>query len=705
MLIQKRKQDTANAETLPAEASLAGANAGQKMSQDSKLRQIQEESKGHELSQKGCSNSKRLSNCGDNDYLAQSLFSYEQDNRQPQHLDSSIKKKHEVVRYPSVERIDGRSLRHFCRERPAPYSQQVSPDFYLPEMISGSKGSHVYNAHTYHTKVPPEVIVEFILKFSKPGDLVLDPFSGSGMTGVAALRQGRRAFLIDLSPFAAFLSYNHCTPVDPLEFEQACRRVIEAVKRETGWLYETQCRTCGQSANTEKTILAELVKCPFCNGQVNLWDVVRDEDERVQKHFICSLCNKPLQRGLAPRVGWIQVQLDLSCSACGRQTARPSDFDRDTVSKIESLGIPRRLWFPKSKIIWGDMWRRGYHVGIKHVADFYTKRNLWTLARLREEICREPETAIRDKLLFVFTNLVWHGSKMRRFNAHGGARPMNAALFIPALIEEANLLTLFVHKARMIGRMLWEIRGFKPEMLRASTQSATNLSNIPKESVDYIFTDPPYGGNILYSEVNMLWEAWLGCKTDPAEEVIISRSQGKTDRDYEKLLTAAFREAYRVLRRGRWLTVTFNTSKKEVWLALQSSLWKAGFEPKFLQILNKGHRSFKQMVSEKIAAHDVIITCQKPSRPGKLRPLVDPDAPTINKTVGQCVVANGSTDPQEIYARVISCLMREGYNALLPFSEFLQILRSLPKPINLAPRHRASGEKQLAFFEREPTDE
>ena len=79
--------------------------------------------------------------------------------------------------------------------------------------IKAGKNTAIYNAHSYHTKVPPQGIVPYIQHYTEPGDLVLDPFCGSGMTGVAALMSGRCAILNDLSPAAVHIARNYCAPV------------------------------------------------------------------------------------------------------------------------------------------------------------------------------------------------------------------------------------------------------------------------------------------------------------------------------------------------------------------------------------------------------------------------------------------------------------------------------------------------------------
>ena len=96
--------------------------------------------------------------------------------------------------------------------------------------VPGSRNTALYNAHSYHTKVPPEAIRPFVEHFTRPGDVVLDPFCGSGMTGVAAAMAGRRAILNDLSTAAAHLAWNHTRPCDGGDLEKAFDRVAEAVE-------------------------------------------------------------------------------------------------------------------------------------------------------------------------------------------------------------------------------------------------------------------------------------------------------------------------------------------------------------------------------------------------------------------------------------------------------------------------------------------
>jgi len=383
-----------------------------------------------------------------------------------------------------------------------------------------------------------------------------------------------------------------------------------------------------------------------------------------------------LRRGEGVRISWEMAELETRCGGCGRRRieARPSDVAH--VRRIERAGVPEGYWHPDDRITWGDMWRRGYHEGVERHSDFYTTRNLRMLAAIHQAISAERDARVRDALMFVFTNLVWHGSKMRRFNAFGGARPMNGALYLPAVFEEANLLTLWRHKARMVARHYQEIARFDPEALYVAVGSATDLSPIPDGSVDFVFTDPPYGGNILYSEVNALWEAWLLTETDPADEVVISKTQGKGIDDYRALLTRAFRECHRVLRPRRWMTLTFNTSYAEVWEALQRALLEAGFDVQYVQVLDKGHRSFKQLTSQAIAGYDIMVSAQRNGR--RRTSKIPRRAP--NEEIAERVRALRPSGPvdlrglQTLYARVVASLLREGQLAAISIRDVARML-------------------------------
>jgi hypothetical protein len=140
---------------------------------------------------------------------------------------------------------------------------------------------------------------------------------------------------------------------------------------------------------------------------------------------------------------------------------------------------------------------------------------------------------------------------------------------------------------------------------------------VPDNSIDYVFTDPPFGSNIFYGDCNLVWEAWLGRVTDTAKEAVVNRSQtpsegGKTVTDYGALLEAAFREIKRVMRRDARASIVFHNSDDEVWAAMLTAAERAGLRQVEVSILDKGQRSMKGYRGrdglELVPFYDLVIT-------------------------------------------------------------------------------------------------
>src|SRR5690606_14454255 len=129
-----------------------------------------------------------------------------------------------------------------------------------------------------------------------------------------------------------------------------------------------------------------------------------------------------------------------------------------------------------------------------------------------------------------------------------------------------------------LGRL---VKAFTP--LPAATNNAAittgDCASLPivDASIDYIFTDPPFGENIYYADLNFLIEAWHRVRTDPAPEAIVDRVRVKGVHEYQDLMRRCFEEYYRVLKPGRWMTVVFSNSSNAIWRAIQEAIGTAGF--------------------------------------------------------------------------------------------------------------------------------
>jgi hypothetical protein len=161
---------------------------------------------------------------------------------------------------------------------------------------------------------------------------------------------------------------------------------------------------------------------------------------------------------------------------------------------------------------------------------------------------------------------------------------------------------------------VWYSMQCETDDVRIATGSSTRLP-LGDASVDYVFVDPPFGENIYYSDLSYLIETWHGVLTDPAEEAIVDRNvtRPKSLKDYGELMEACFREFYRVLKPGRWMTVEFNNHSNEVWLMIQQTLATAGFVVADTRVFDKGQYSFSQIAGTDTVKRDLIISAYKPA--------------------------------------------------------------------------------------------
>ena len=521
---------------------------------------------------------------------------------------------------------DQPDLTGFIKKHATPYDPETDtyrrPPF--AQSVKAGKNSPIYNAHSYHTKVPPEGIVPYIEHYTNPGDLVLDPFCGSGMTGVAALMTGRHAILNDLSPAAVHIAYNYCTPVDVKALKREFERIKATVKDEFDWLYGTTCDRCGGSATIQYTIWSDVFECTRCDGEIVLWDAAVDPDTgKVHEYFTCPKCSKEQTKLGLRRLPEIPVLTNYECKSCKpkRGTHPTTTSEKDRIAEISAKEIP--YWIPDAEFDPdGPQYRRNAlsSRGIRGVIDLYTKRNLWALARLWLEAKRSEKQSSISPLRFVFTSITQRSSRLNRLRPSGAGDPMTGTIYVGSLRREDNVLGLWSRK--FSGYLKVMDREFYSACI-TTVDSATRLE-VPDNSVSYIFTDPPFGSNIYYSEVNLLWEAWLGEFTDVSFEAVVHRKQdGGTKRlaDYAELMSQTFSEMYRVLKPGRWASVVFHNSDDRIWQVILNAAEEAGFEKADINSFDKTQLTFKGVRGDKglerVTNKDIVLNLRKP-RPGQI---------------------------------------------------------------------------------------
>lgn len=542
-------------------------------------------------------------------------------------------------------------IKDFIEEYGTPYDEETD-DYHREPFtadVSEGKNDPIYNAHTYHTKVPYKAIMRYILHYTEPGDVVLDGFCGTGMTGAAAsacenpqldfralvnqtmkgVHWGKRhAILSDLSPAASYITYNYNHRTDVDAFDKAAHRILHQLDEEYGWMFKTNIPTRDdqlhldrQPQKREMSFMAwsDMLICPHCGEEYVFYDAAFDSKTgKVAKTFSCPICSASLQKKdcqhaidehyddiLDKLVSTAKQKPVVVCYLEGRRKAykRPDDDDFALLQKIAATPIP--CWIPSDRMIEGSEGRRNDKIGLRYINQFFFRRTLIYLSRMYELVCAEGI----PMLLSWFTSQLINISKLNRYRPKVSFpyNPLSGTLYISSLISEANPCIAYENKISKFDGAIPLIGS--PENI-ISLGSSTQLL-IPDISVDYIFVDPPFGENLMYSELSFIWEAWLRCLTNNLDEAVVSSAHNKELLQYQSLMTDCFKEFYRVLKPGRWMTVEFHNSKNAVWNAIQEALLQAGFVVADVRTLDKQQGSFKQVNNASAVKQDLIISVYK----------------------------------------------------------------------------------------------
>lgn len=518
--------------------------------------------------------------------------------------------------------------------------------------VSVGKNDPLYFAHYYSTKVPPRAIVPYILHFTEPGEVVLDGFCGTGMTGVAAqlcAREGdgaRRAVLSDLSPAATFITAGMNAIGALAEHLDEIDEVVTAVAHEHGDLLRTAhvgwprgTNDASKRVNAEGDshqgrhqgyiqyiVWADVFLCPTCGHRIVYWDLVfRGPKQKTPSEAPCPDCGllhsiRTLERlwttrfdpELAVPVRQAEQQPVLINYALGKRRFEktPDAADLALIARLDDASLrpgPPVVAMPDG---FNTQQPRRSH-GFTHLHHFFTRRNLVLLTDFWNRIRGLTASEARFLGLFVLTGALQRVCRLNRYmpNHDRHVGPLSGTLYVAPLTAEipaTNYLRSRIADLRRCGD------GPRSTGVVVGTQSATDLRNVPNAAIDYIFTDPPFGGNLNYSELNTMVEGWLGIRTEPRREAVVNAVQGKSLVDYRRLMRRAFGEFYRVLKPGRWITVEFHNSRNAVWVAIQEALSEAGFVVADVRVLDKKKGTTKQLSYGSTVKQDLTISAYKP---------------------------------------------------------------------------------------------
>lgn len=586
------------------------------------------------------------------------------------------------------------NLRAFVEQhlKENPYDPETD-DYNVPAFdkpIETTKATAIYNMHTYWSKKPHDAIREYIRHYTKPGDLVLDPFSGSGGTALAALMEGRKAIAIDRSPAATFITKNYCTPVDVDDFMKALYAVKMLVSPYYDNLYNRTCPKCGAEAILGYTVYSQQVECLKCLSIVPHYPNGDAENNKCEK---CSTEFSGKERVLR----YTPVRQTIRCiKGCGKK----SELFGSSISVVKQTSIKLPEWFIKdlddrlkAPFPRGLITRQPIASGALNVEDIYTPRNLLASKILFSAVCHvDCSDEIRGFLKFIFNGICLNVSMMLRETKRA---IQSGTYYLPPLFRELHVWNAFEYKATQAIKGITELNMSLEKFpgLIISTQSAAALDAISSNSIDYIFTDPPYGAKVQFAEANFVWELWHGFDTSWwEEEIIVNEPRQKSEEQWFDLMTKSLSEAYRVLKPGRIISICFH-GDTSIWSALQDTLSFVGFLPQHSEqtiYIDAKEKSYKQRTADNVQLRDLVINFRKP-KPGEvvseLSITGEEDGKTftekVHAVIREYLGANPGATKDRIYDEVVSHMVRAGR---MEAHDFEGLLRQVAEEVGVPVR-------------------
>lgn len=397
----------------------------------------------------------------------------------------------------------------------------------LKEISYDKQFNKASKLHKYWSRKPWYIVEQYIEEYSKAGDLVLDPFCGSGAIGLECVLNGRNFVGYDLNPMAAYLTENTLA----VDFESS------------DFLDEAD-----ELENTVKAKIMELYALE--NGSYILYSI---RGENTKSYNTVTADYSFRKKG--------QIQLDFAA-----HDAR--------LNIPKTISVPDKA-FPKK--FYKD---RFSYKGVKKVSDMFSRRNLYALSILYDAI-QAMDLKYKDLFLLAFTNTLLHVSKLKGENV----RPLGVNNYwIPNDFIEENVMWRFsdrVLNTRIAKETILKRKRSKkrPEgsVSTVYNKSSVGLDEIVSGSVDYLFTDPPYGETIQYSELSFMWNCWLEREYEILDEVIINPVQNKGISEFQKQISVFIENAYRVLKPNAFFTLSFQNKDVKIWLDIVQSIKNAGF--------------------------------------------------------------------------------------------------------------------------------
>ncbi len=447
--------------------------------------------------------------------------------------------------------------------------------------------------HPYFTKQAHNVVQNYIKYYSAPGEIVCDPFCGTGVVGVEALGLGRSAVCVDLSPLAEFMTRVLLEKnLDQNLFERETDRILKAIS-------------------------------PLC--------------KKIEE--IGS--NKPLLSDVHVPA-WLKAE---KISLVNLSTKLPRNADVQTVKELFDV--------------------RQHYVG----------------SVIKNAIMTVKDSAVRDAMLLSLcgalarSNLTYllSGSRGGSILHNGGPSIFGEYRYhVPGNMVFVPMFEMFVRRLKYLKQIksatnaiysLETNRGLVAKVIRGNALELTDV--IRPNSIDYIYTDPPYGAHIAYLDLATMWSSWMDWKIsdqDRKSEVIEGGDVGNSLDRYLALLNNSIEQSYKVLKPGRWLSIVFQHKDSAIWSALVNGFKDIGFQYRNTVV----QRTFNTSIHKKknplnVLAEQLILNFTKSTKTVVAFRSVDiPVKDLVIESANKAIILYDGATLDDIYNTVTPALIEAG---------------------------------------------
>lgn len=486
----------------------------------------------------------------------------------------------------------------------------------VTENIKANAHPAHYLMHKYWGRKPHNVVSYYIENYTSENDVVLEPFMGSGVTVIEAVKLKRHAIGIDINPMSKFIVQNTLSSVDLDLFTKRYNELIKIVKDKYENLYSTRCPICGG-----KSII-----------ETGVWNI----------NILSRI------KGICPEHGSFIKDAD--------------EYDEKEYDKCvrlkKKLAAEAIISYPTEQIM-----KYVKRSGRERIDELFSDRALIILSEIRNNIRNVKEEKIQNLLMFCFTSMLSNVSRMLPGDLEKVTYKSGwviSKFWTPKIHTERNVFMCMNLRYKAIVKGKKELLGIDEKLADIKTGDSTCLKQIEDNSIDYIFTDPPYGESIAYLALSQFWNSWLQKDIDYADEIIIDPYRNKDYQDYATRTKNAYKELYRVLKPDHYMSFTFHNRDLNVWKAILDACNDAGFVLENIILQEQAVSSGTQGINKKnTLTGDFVYNFIK--RPDYIRDVetVEKSEDYVSESIQEFIDANNGATPSELYEYLIPLIVKK----------------------------------------------